>query len=114
MTTIIELVLMALLAITLIYCIMLERRLAALRLGQETLKTTIGALDEALINAGAALRALKATASDAADTLDGRLASARVAIGELSRLTAADERAAARIDRSTPGGVRLDGLRAAR
>ena len=124
MTTIVELVLMALLAVTLVYCIMLERRLAALRLGQEALKTTIGELNGAITNAGAAMSALKAAASGAADTLDQRLARARATIDELSLLTEAGERIGGRIDRSAvqrmasssppPGGARLDPLRAVR
>ena len=128
--TIVELLLTALLAVTLVYCILLERRLAAVRLGQEGLKATIGELNTAITNAGASMRALKATASGAADTLDERLARARATIDELSLLTASGERIAERFDRATtqqtaaraanpnlPSGSimgRLDSLRAVR
>lgn len=132
MTTgfIVELVLTLLLAVTLVYCIVLERRLAAVRLGQDALKSTIGELNGAITHAGASLRALEAAASGAADTLDERLARARNTIDELSLLTASGERIAERFDRATtqqrasrpnnpdlPSGSvmgRLDALRAVR
>jgi phage shock protein A len=99
--TIVELVLILILAVTLGYCIVLERRLAAVRRGQEGLKSTIGELNTAITNAGASMRALKATASGAAETLDERLARARSTIDELSLLTASGERIAERFDRAT-------------
>jgi hypothetical protein len=98
---IVELVLTGLLAVTLVYCMVLERRLAAVRRGQEGLKSTIGELNVAITNAGASMRALKATASGAADTLDERLARARGIIDELSLLTASGERIAERFDRAS-------------
>jgi ABC-type transporter Mla subunit MlaD len=98
--TIVELVLTGLLAVTLVYCIVLERRLAAVRRSQEGLKSIIGELNSAITNAGASMRALKATASGAADTLDDRLARARTTIDELSLLTASGERIAERFDRA--------------
>lgn len=127
---IVEIALISLLAVTLVYCVLLERRLAAVRLGQESLKSTIGELNTAITNAGAALRALKATASGAAETLDERLARARATIDELSLLNASGERIAERFDRAAghqaasrtsnpqlPSGSvmnRLDSLRAVR
>jgi hypothetical protein len=125
----VELILSGLLAVTLIYCVVLERRLAAVRRGQEGLKATIGELNTAITHAGASMRALKATASGAADTLDERLSRARAIIDELSVLTASGERIAERFDRSgdaagraVPSGhlpsgsimKRLDTLRAVR
>ena len=77
-----------LLAATLIYCIVLERRLAAVRKGQEGLKTMIGELNAAISGAGASLRALKSAASGAAETLDERLRRARLLADELALLTA--------------------------
>jgi len=96
----VELALTVLLAVTLVYCIVLERRLAAVRRGQEGLKSTIGELNTAITNAGGSMRALKATASGAAETLDERLARARAVIDELSLLTASGERIAERFDRA--------------
>jgi hypothetical protein len=128
---VVELALCALLAVTLVYCVVLERRLAAVRKGQEGLKSTIGELNTAITNAGGSMRALKAAASGAADTLDDRLARARAIIDELSLLTASGERIAERFDRASdasaaarlapaaqlPSGSimkRLDSLRAVR
>lgn len=96
---ILELTLTVLLAATLVYCIVLERRLSAVRKGQEGLKTMIGELNAAIAGAGASLRALKAAAGGAAETLDDRLRRARALADELSLLTSSGERIAERFDR---------------
>jgi hypothetical protein len=93
-----ELGLEVLLACTLVYCVVLERRLAAVRRGQEGLKTHIGELNMAISGAGASLRALKAAAGEAAGTLDERLKRARLHIDELSVLTVSGERIAGRME----------------
>jgi ABC-type transporter Mla subunit MlaD len=93
-----DLALSCLLALTLIYCIVLERRLAAVRKGQDGLKTHIGELNMAISGAGASLRALKTAAGEAAQTLDERLKRARLHIDELSLITASGERIAQRIE----------------
>ena len=97
-TFVAELILEVLLAATLCYCIVLERRLAAVRKGQEGLKTHIGELNMAIAGAGASLRALKAAAGEAAQTLDERLRRARLHIDELSVLAASGERIAERME----------------
>lgn len=94
----IELAMEVLLAITLCYCILLERRLAALRKGHEGLARTIGELNIAIAGAGASLRALKLAVGESAQTLDERLKRARLHIDELSVLTASGERIAQRIE----------------
>lgn len=93
-----ELALDVLLVFTLSYCVVLERRLAAVRKGQEGLKTHIGELNMAISGAGASLRALKSAANEAAGTLDERLKRARLHIDELSVLTASGERIAQRME----------------
>jgi hypothetical protein len=93
-----ELGLEILLACTLAYCVVLERRLAAVRKGQEGLKTHIGELNMAISGAGASLRALKQAAAESAGTLDERLKRARLHIDELSVLTASGERIAQRME----------------
>jgi len=103
LTFYVEIALEVLLAATLCYCIVLERRLAAVRKGQEGLSRTIGELNMAIAGAGASLRALKSAAGEAAQTLDQRLSRARLHIDELSVLAASAERIADRIDRGTPG-----------
>jgi len=93
-----ELGLEVLLAFTLGYCVVLERRLAAVRKGQEGLKRHIGELNMAIAGAGASLRALKSAAGEAAQTLDERLKRARLHIDELSLLAASGERIAQRME----------------
>jgi hypothetical protein len=123
-----ELALCVLLAATLIYCIVLERRLATVRKGQEGLKTMIGELNAAISGAGTSLRALKAAAGEASELLDARLKRARALADELALLSASGERIAERFDRAVvakpraaqaglPSGSvmhRLDALRAVR
>ena len=98
MTFYLELALEVLLAFTLGYCVILERRLAAVRKGQEGLKRHIGELNMAIAGAGASLRALKTAAGEAAHTLDERLKRARLHIDELSVLTTSGERIAQRME----------------
>lgn len=93
-----ELGLEVLLALTLGYCVVLERRLASVRKGQDGLKRHIGELNMAIAGAGASLRALKSAAGEAAQTLDERLKRARLHIDELSVLTASGERIAQRME----------------
>src|SRR6201991_1917510 len=98
LTFYVEIALEVLLAATLCYCIVLERRLSAVRKGQEGLSRTIGELNMAIAGAGASLRALKSAAGEAAQTLDERLERARLHIDELSVLTASGERIAQRME----------------
>jgi len=98
LTFYLELALEVLLAFTLVYCVILERRLSAVRKGQEGLKRHIGELNMAIAGAGASLRALKTAAGEAAQTLDERLKRARLHIDELSVLTASGERIAQRME----------------
>src|SRR4051794_29307217 len=98
----IELALTALLAVTLVYCIVLERRLAALRKGQDGLKGTIVELNSAIVTAGNAMRGLKASAAEAGEQLDDRLTRARALADELGLITASGERIADRFERQAP------------
>jgi hypothetical protein len=98
LTFLVEVSLEALLAVTLCYCILLERRLAAVRKGQEGLARTIGELNMAISGAGTSLRALKSATGEAAQTLDERLKRARLHIDELAVLTASGERIAVRLE----------------
>jgi hypothetical protein len=105
LTLFVEIALEILLAATLCYCIVLERRLAAVRKGQEGLTRHIGELNMAIAGAGASLRALKSAAGEAAQTLDERLKRARLHIDELSVLTTSGERIAARMENATVAPV---------
>ena len=98
---IVELGLSALLMATIVYCAILERRLSALRKGQDGLKDTIAKLNKAIIDAGASMRMLKSTAAGAAEALDERISRGRSIADELSILTASGDRIAERMsDRS--------------
>ena len=106
LSLIVEIVLSLLLVATLVYCALLERRLNALRRGQDGLKDIIADLNAAITNAGVSMRLLKGAASGAAEALDERVARARGLIDELSVLTASGERIAARIERGAPSSPR--------
>ena len=98
LTFALELGLDVLLAFTLCYCVILERRLAAVRKGQEGLSRLVGELNMAIAGAGSSLRALKAAAGEASQTLDQRLKRAQLHVDELSVLTASGERIASRME----------------
>jgi hypothetical protein len=129
-----EIGLCVLLAATLCYCMVLDRRLKAVRAGQQDMTSSIGDLNASLAAAGASLRALQVNAGTIGDALDKKIASARAAIDELSLVAASGERIAQRMERTVdtqaavrvpmrhvnanlPSGSvmgRLDALRAAR
>jgi Domain of unknown function (DUF6468) len=92
-----EILLSCLLLATVIYCALLERKLSALRKGQDGLKETIGELNRAIVSASVSMRTLRATADDAGKGLQEQVGKARGLIDELSLLTASGERIAQRI-----------------
>ncbi|HEY8947742.1 MAG TPA: DUF6468 domain-containing protein [Rhizomicrobium sp.] len=94
---IVELGLSALLLATIVYCAILERKLSALRKGQDGLKDTIAKLNEAIVAAGSSMRMLKSTAAGAAEALDERISRGRSIADELSILTASGDRIAERM-----------------
>jgi len=96
---IVEIVLSVLLTATLAYCMLLERRLSALRKGQDGLKDTIVHLNDAIVSAGSSMRMLKSAAAGAAEALDERIARGRGLADELSLLTASGERIAERLEK---------------
>lgn len=129
-----EIALCVLLAATLCYCVVLDRRLKSVRAGQKDMNATIGHLNTSLAAAGASLRALQAAAGTIGDQLDSKIASGRAVIDELSLVAASGERIAQRMERTVDAGSvtrapvrpphvnlpsgsimgRLDALRAAR
>ncbi len=96
----IEILLCILLTATLGFCLVLERKLSAMRKGQDGLKVLIAELNGAIGAAGTSMRLLKSAASGAVEELDEKVSSARAAIDELSVLTTSGDRIAARIERS--------------
>jgi hypothetical protein len=99
LTLVVELILTGLLAATLFYCIVLERKLAALRSGQDGLKKTLASLNGAVAAAGTSMHALKSAANEITGTLDSRLTHARGLADELGVLCTSGERIAERFDR---------------
>lgn len=98
----VEIGMSVLLFATIVYCAVLERKLSALRRGQDGLKDTIAKLNEAIVAAGSSMRMLKSTAAGAAEALDERIVRGRSIADELSILTASGERIAERmVERST-------------
>src|SRR3974390_633439 len=95
----VEIVLILLLGATLAYCAILERRLSALRKGQDGFRDTIAELNQAITTAGASMRLLKSSVSESSETLDERLSQARSLSDELALLTSSGERIAQRIER---------------
>lgn len=72
-----EALLVVLLAACLVFCFRLERRLAALRNGQDGVRAAAAELVQATAQAEAAVRALRASASDAGRDLQARIDDAR-------------------------------------
>lgn len=97
---ILEVTLVALLAVTLGYCVILERRLAGVKKGQAALDRTVRDLNLAVEKAGMALAALKTTTAGVSEELNDKVRRARALADELSLLTASGERIADRFDRA--------------
>lgn len=115
LSLIVEIALTALLAATVIYCAILERKLAGLRSGQDGLKKTISELNAAIVSAGASMRMLKTAAATAGEDLDAHVTRGRSLSDELSLLLASGERIAERIERGLPAKApRTENLRAVR
>jgi hypothetical protein len=95
---VVEIVLAALLAATVGYCAVLERRLRGLRQDQAALTDTVQALNSGILRAQASLTTLRSAAAEAGAALDKSVTSARTLTDELSLMVAAGERVATRIE----------------
>ena len=102
---IVEVALAALLCATLICCLRLDRRLRHLRNDQESLSGTVRALNAAVTAAQTSLVGFRAAAQDADESLGRKVSSARGLADELSVLTSAGERIAARIESARAGST---------
>lgn len=88
----IEIVVAILLALTIVYCAILNRRLTRLRADEEVLRATISELITATEIAERAILGLKATASECERAVGGRMLAAETLLGDLDqRLTAGNE-----------------------
>ena len=95
---VVEIVLTLLLAATVGYCAVLERRLRGLRSDQAALTHTVEALNSGIARAQSSLFALRNAATEAGEALEGNLGKARSLTDELSVMLAAGERIATRIE----------------
>jgi hypothetical protein len=88
----IEIVVAALLVLTIVYCTVLNRRLTRLRADEEVLRATIAELITATEIAERAIMGLKATASECEKSLGQRLVKAEAMVVDLDRqMTAGTE-----------------------
>ena len=87
-----------LLALTVIYCIQLDRRLKALRSGQDGLKELIAALDRSTARAQESMQALSGVGSDATGELRSQIAEARVLADELAIMVESGNNLANRLE----------------
>lgn len=94
---ILEPLLATLLGATLVYCVILERRLRNLRTDQTELIAALSTLNRAIAGAEHSVAALKTAAAEAGEELSTKLTPARALVDELSLLTASGERIADKI-----------------
>ncbi len=117
---ILESLLATLLGATLVYCVILERRLRTLRTDQNGLIAALSTLNRAIIGAEHSVAALKSAAAEATEELSTKLTPARALVDELSLLTASGERIADKIayradsEKKSRLGVFGEALRAVR
>ena len=95
---VVEVVLAVLLAATVGFCAVLERRLRGLRHDQAALAQTVEALNNGIFRAQGTLMSLKNAATEASAALHVNLGPARTLADELSLMIAAGERVATRIE----------------
>jgi hypothetical protein len=95
---VVEVVLAVLLAATVAFCAILERRLRGLRHDQAALAQTVEALNNGIFRAQGTLMSLRNAATEASAALHANLGPARTLADELSLMIAAGERIAARIE----------------
>ena len=84
-----EVAVVVLLAVTLLYCIVLERRMAAFNRGRDALGALVAELDGATARAERAVVGLSQTARQSEDELDRRIAEARALTNKLTLMAGA-------------------------
>jgi len=104
---IVEVVVAALLLVTIGYCYVVERRLASLRSGQDGLREVIAALNSATQQAQASVLQLKAAGETCSADLKKAIADARTLADELSVMVEAGDGVAERLAGARPGGSAL-------
>jgi hypothetical protein len=95
---ILEALVAVLLVVTVVYCAMLDKRLKALRTGQDGLKAIIEGLDSATRRAQTSVSELKAAADAAGHNLSGQVGKARALTDELQIMIEAGNALADRLE----------------
>ena len=106
---IVDALIVALLGVTVVYGVVLSRRLSALRKHQNQLSELIGALNEAAARAEAGIAGLKVNAEQAGASLQSSIDTARRLSDELSFRTERPGAAAERGRGSRPRGEEANG-----
>ncbi|MDZ4382337.1 MAG: DUF6468 domain-containing protein [Parvibaculum sp.] len=96
---ILEVIVCVFLAATIAYCAMLDRRLRAMRSGQDGLRELVGDLNAATQRAVSAIEALKQASAATGEELGDDLKQARLLADELSLMIESGERIAERLGR---------------
>ena len=94
-----------LLCVTIIYCYRLDRRLSALRSGQDGLKDVIAGLDRATERAQYSLAELKNTGVASENVLQAAITHAESLADELRLMVQSADRVADRLAQSRPGNA---------
>jgi hypothetical protein len=95
----------ALLGVTIVYCFRLDRRLAALRSGQDGLKDVIAALDRATERAQGSLGELKSLGMTSQSILKSEIDKAETLIDELKLMVQSADRVADRLAQVRPAST---------
>lgn len=96
-----------LLAVTVVYCYVLNRRLASLRGGQDEMMALMDQFTDATRNAEASVSDLKAASQDVGADLSKKIEAARALSDELAVMTQSGDDLAGRLERAIstrPGG----------
>lgn len=102
----VDLVAIALLGATVFYCVLLDRRLRAMRDGQDGLKDTIHTLNEACDRAAMSVRNLAGATEQVDDELERRLERARALADELGMILESGNNLADRLSGASTDAVR--------
>lgn len=100
-----DLLVAVLLAATIFFCVLLDRRLKALRSGQDGLKAIIDQLNTATSRAEMSIGQLKRVSGDADTGLNDQLRQARLVTDELSVMLASGNKLADRLSGDRPSGA---------
>ena len=110
---VVDLGLVLLLGAMIAYCVLLDRRLARLRAGQDEMTRVATSFQEAILRAEATLAGFQAAGRADGDRLDRLVTEARTLGDELAFLAERGERSASRLaGEATPAGPRVSRVEA--